>query len=69
MCYILCMCVCGHQIRQLRLTIPLVVLFVSCVHQALPRGVPGGGGERYAPPGYATFGAGPKIFFGRFFLF
>jgi hypothetical protein len=48
------------------------VLCVMCIG-IFPRGVPkgGGGGGRYAPPGYAQrSGQCPKIFFfGHFFLF
>jgi hypothetical protein len=44
-------------------------LCVVCVRR-FPRGVPRGGGGRYAPPGYAQrSGQCPKICFGWFLLF
>jgi hypothetical protein len=71
MCYILCMCVWAHQIRQLRLTIPhSSAQFVSCVLGAFLGG--GGGGGVGMPPSWLhrVFGQHPKIFFfGRFLLF
>jgi hypothetical protein len=43
-CVIFFACVCvGASDSQLRLTIPLVVLFVSCAPGRFPRGVPPGG--------------------------
>jgi hypothetical protein len=71
-------CVWARQIRQLCLTIPLVVLFVSCALGAFL----GGGGPCIPSPGYMQcstpairprptgFGAVPQnLFFGRFLLF
>jgi hypothetical protein len=43
-----CVCVWVRQIRQLRLTIPTPRAL--SLRQALPRGVPGGGGGQVCPP-------------------
>jgi hypothetical protein len=62
--YSLHVCVWAHQIRQLHLTIPLVVLFVSCALGSFL-------GGQVCPPlvTHNIRGNAPKCFFGRFFLF
>jgi hypothetical protein len=66
MCYILCMCVWVCQIQQLCLTIPLVVICVSCAQCAFL-----GGASIPPPPGYMKRSRQrPEIFlFGQFLLF
>jgi hypothetical protein len=52
------------RIRQLHLTIPLVVLFVSCAPGAFLGGSQGG---QVCPPGYAQRSGSTPFFFGAFF--
>jgi hypothetical protein len=67
MLYSLHVCVWVRQVQQLHLTIPLVVLFVSCALRRFPRGVPGGAGM---PPLVTRSVRAPqKFFFGQFLLF